>query len=353
MRDRGHCLVVERVLAKDETRVRFSLAALTKFMTENKLKLTPRDFFLYLGAMAALYTSAGSLIALFFQYIEVIFPDRLDFYFDPYSSSIRFSIASLVVVFPLYIFLVKFLNADLRRHPEKKELWIRRWLVYLTLFAAGIAVIGDLVALINTFLGGEITVRFVLKVLAVLVVALSVFGYYFLDLRGKWERESGLARWIGWLALIFVFAAVVSGFFIFGSPQTQRLMRFDLQRVADLQMIQSQVVNYWQAKEKLPVSLEDLADPLVGFAVPRDPQNDSPYGYRVVSGLTFNLCANFSRESFAPTPQVKTRPFYPVYHESVPALADDANWEHGEGEKCFERTIDPEKFPPWQIKTGR
>ena len=219
--------------------------------TQQKPKVTPKDFFLYFGAMAALYVSVGSFIALLFEYVNALFPDPLGGYRDPYSSSIRFALASLVVVFPLYMFLTKMLNRDLRAHPEKKELWIRKWLVYLTLFVGGAVIAGDLIALINTFLGGELTARFVLKVCAVFIVVGGAFGYYFYDLRGKWERDEQAARMVGWVALLVVCVSVIGGFFIIGSPQTQRLYRFDEQRVSDLTNIQWQVVNFWQQKERL------------------------------------------------------------------------------------------------------
>jgi len=43
---------------------------------------------------------------------------------------------------------------------------------------AALVVIGDLVALVYNFMGGDLTARFVLKVGAILVVAGAVFGYY-------------------------------------------------------------------------------------------------------------------------------------------------------------------------------
>jgi len=50
-------------------------------------------------------------------------------------------------------------------------------------------VIGDLVSLAYNVLGGELTVRFFLKVLVVGVIAGTIFGFYMRDLRGE-EREA-------------------------------------------------------------------------------------------------------------------------------------------------------------------
>ena len=318
---------------------------------EAKPKVTPKDFFLYVGAMAALYVSAGSFLALLFEYINALYPDPLAGYRDPYSSAIRFAMASLVVVFPLYVFLTRMLNRDLRAIPEKRELWIRRWLVYLTLFVGGAVIVGDLIALINTFLGGELTARFVLKVCAVFVVVGGAFGYYFYDLKGKWERDEKTARMVGWVSLGVVLVSVVVGFFIMGSPSTQRLLRFDEQKVSHLSNIQWQVVNYWQQKERLPAALGDMEDPLTGFVAPQDPQTGEPYVYRAVSALTFELCAVFNVESRDTAKESVSSP-RPAAPAAVPSPYEfeNANWQHGKGEKCFERTIDPERFPPQKLQ---
>jgi hypothetical protein len=69
---------------------------------------------------------------------------------------------------------------------------VRRWLTYLTMFVAASILIGDVISLVYTVLGGELTVRFVLKVLTVGAIAGSVFGYYMWDLRG--DEEAPRAR---------------------------------------------------------------------------------------------------------------------------------------------------------------
>ncbi len=313
-------------------------------------KVTPKDFFLWLGAMAALYVSTISLITLWFEYINYLFPDELQSYVDPFLGTIRYSIASLVVIFPLYIFLTRFLNQEVRRDSAKKEIWVRRWVIYLTLFVAGITLVVDLIVLINTFLGGDLTTRFILKIVVVLVVIGAGFLYYLYDLRGRWEREEKQAKMIAGIVAVAVLASIVSGFFIIGSPQTQRLFRFDQQKVSDLQNIQWQVVSYWQQKVRLPATLPDLEDPISGFVVPKDSQTGAEYGYRVVSLRTFELCAVFNLETRSGQIAEKTtavRPALPAgQYAEGPYGFESENWQHGVGETCFERTIDPDLFPP-------
>lgn len=312
---------------------------------DKKVHMSPKDFFLYVGAMITLYVSVFSLIALLFQYIDVLFPDRLDYYYDPYSAAIRWQMASLIIIFPVFLFVTRLLNKDIQTEPAKKELGIRKWLIYITLFVAGAAVLIDLIALLNTFLGGELTTRFALKVIVVLVVVGDVFIYYFFDLKGRWEKKPAQARAGMLVWAVVVASAVIGGFFIMGSPTTQRELRFDQRKVNDLQSIQWQVVNYWQQKGVLPTAITDLEDPISGFVLPVDPETDEPYGYRTTGALSFELCADFNKESSGK----EQGAIYPraMYVEGPsPAGIKGDTWEHGLGEECFERTIDPDLYPP-------
>ncbi|MEK9177460.1 MAG: hypothetical protein AAB923_04155, partial [Patescibacteria group bacterium] len=71
---------------------------------------------------------------------------------------------------------------------------------------------------------------------------------------------------------------------------------------------------------------------------PDDLESGLPYGYRATGPLTFELCASFNKAS-RPVPAGVTRPVYPYAEE---------DWRHGEGEACFSRTIDPERYSPFE-----
>ncbi len=151
-----------------------------------RAKASPKDVFLQLLSMVAFYTTVISFLVLVFQYINLGFPDPLEAGYyarDAAMSSIRWSIATLVVVFPAYIVLSWFINKQYALDPEKRNIRIRKWLTYLTLSIAAIVVVGDLVTLVFNFLEGDLTARFLLKVLAVFFAAGSSFIYYFWDIR--------------------------------------------------------------------------------------------------------------------------------------------------------------------------
>ncbi len=294
-----------------------------------------KDFFLWLGAMVALYVSSVSLILLVHQYINAWLPDlALEPYGTFYSGPIRAAIASLIVFFPLYVYLTRLIHQDVRKNPEKKTLWVGRWLTFLTLFIAGVVMAIDLVWVINSFLSGELTTRFLLKAMTILVVVGAVFWYYLNELKGAWERKEGQSKLVGALVGVVVLVSVVGGFFVIGSPMDERLHRIDEQRVQDLSNIQYQVTYHYQAKQALPATLEALQDPLTGYQVPVDPDTGAPYRYRALSGTSFELCATFAKESRAER------------GVSRPAVPFGESWEHGIGQQCFTRTIDPDLYPP-------
>ena len=303
-------------------------------------KNLPRDTFLHLLSIIALIAVAVSFGMAVFSYIDHYFPDlATDYYWSrsSYESSIRQAMAILIVVFPVFLWVSRFLKKDIKNYPEKRELKVRKWLLNLTIFVAALVIIGDLVTVINNFLRGELTMRFVLKAVTIFFISGSAFYYYLAQLR---ERVIRWMDWLSWVIVAIVVWAVAWGFVIIGSPFEQRERRFDERRINDLQMIQSQLVNYWQRKGSLPENLNELEDSISGFLVPADPQTGQVYEYFTEDKkLKFKLCATFNRPVSGEESRVSPKPVFPrgeIYD----------NWRHDSGTQCFDRTIDPELYPP-------
>ena len=303
------------------------------------LRSTPKDFFLHLLNIVTFYIAVINFITLFLQYINVLFPDPLNFYHTGMTDAVRLSMSILLIAVPVYILTSWMLGKDLKGTPEKRELGLRKWLIYLTLFVAAITIIIDLITLVNNFLSGELTIQFFLKTIVVLIVAVVVFGYYIWDLRRKDRETSKTPRKLAWTVSFVVLASIISGFFIVGTPAVQRDRRFDEQRVSDLQTLQSQIVNYWDQKDVLPQSLNNLEDSISGYIVPKDPQTEESYEYKVIGDLTFELCATFKKPSgeFG-TVSVPVDPYF------FRGISSQQNWAHETGRTCFERTIDPDLY---------
>lgn len=307
-------------------------------------KTTPRDFFLWAGAVIALYGSVISLIALLFEYVNTAFPDPLAYYGDPYGGAVRAAMAGVLVLVPTTLVLLRIIRKSIVKEPGKAEVWVRRWALVLTIFIAVAVILIDLITLITTFLGGELSVRFGLKVAIVLLVALGVFMHFLADLKGYWIQNAKKANLVGVGVGVLALASVIAGFFIIGTPGEIRMLRYDEQKVSDLQSIQYQVVNYYQQKGELPEDLTYLNDPISSFMTPKDPQSGDAYRYAATGALSFELCASFNE----PTPDTKGQGSYPSHDMGYPSIGIDENWQHEEGEACFARTIDPERYPQFE-----
>lgn len=311
--------------------------------TKTDLYTSPKDVFLHLLMMVMLYIGVISLISLSFAYINYSFPDPLDYYRFGILDNIRIQSSMLIVSFPLLLMLAKIIQRDFRKNPAKHNLKFRKWLVYLTLFFAALTIVIDLIQLVNRFYGGELTTSFILKVISVLTVAGAVFAYYIWDVQHE-PYKSKVPALVAGIASVAIFFMLILGFFIAGSPATQRQIRMDERRINDLQMIQGEVINYWQLKRVLPPTLADLRSDINGFSVPSDPETNLFYEYSVLGPLKFSLCATFNKEDQNAAAENSKFSAPVPYGREYPFGASES-WVHGVGRKCFDRIIDPEFFP--------
>ena len=153
--------------------------------------LSAREAFLYLVLFVSLYLAAWHLGSLLFDLVNQAFPDASEAAWERgrRPSSIRWSMASVIIALPVFLFMARHLALELARSPAKRLSAVRRWLTYLTLFVAAGVLIGDMITLVYNLLGGELSTRFLLKVGIAAVIAGSIFGYYLTDLRRE-EREA-------------------------------------------------------------------------------------------------------------------------------------------------------------------
>lgn len=332
-------------------------------------KISPKFFFLSLGTLVGLITTVTAFLNLAFEILNAQFQDALNgsyvIGYNPYQfEGARSALAMLIIFFPAYMLLSYFWNKSIKKGLGKIDEQIRKWLVYLVLFLSAVVVAVDLVVLVQSFVGGEITARFIMKVLVALLVAVVVAGYHLIvlwtpeaDSKNAVYRHRGMVMNV-FISIILVVGLIGLSFAVMGSPNTQRDFRLDQTRLNDLQNIQGQVINYWQQREKMPTTLSDLADPLSGYMIPRDPESDSglAYEYRLTGAMSFEICATFSKpipegwqdygKGGGIVPMYEGRDMAVSYPYPGPGGVNDS-WVHDAGRTCFERTIDPEIYKPY------
>lgn len=257
-----------------------------------------------------------ALGTLYFKVIEHFFPDPLQsVYYYSYggaSNAIHYAIAALIIGFPLFVVSLRMWFKKFREEEQKVESDLTKWVTYLVLLIAAVVIVGDLITILYTFLQGEISIRFFLKGLTVLVLASSIFGFYFLE-RKKIQYHDDVQRKtfqvFGWGLFALSALGVVLGFVATGSPASERDRTFDLRRSGDLQELSMCINNFASQFERLPARLAELENTssLSYCASKRDPVTGESYEYTAITPLeiteeglrmgTFELCATFALPS--------------------------------------------------------
>lgn len=301
-------------------------------------KTTAKDFFLWFGAMLALYWSISSFIFLIFNYIDYAFPNALAYTANPYQSGMPYEMASLIVLVPIYIGLMMLIRRDIAADTTRKDIWVRRWAIILTLFIAGISIAIDVITVLTSFFRGEeMTTAFLFKITLVFLIAAAVFMHFLADLRGYWSKNHKREQVISLAVGVLVLLSIGAGFVIVGTPQQAQQMRYDSQRISDLQSIQREVTGYWQTTRRLPASLAELSNFMGEYGTLTDPDTNIAYEYSTISDLSFKLCATFTTSSS----NISNSYARPVRNKGIMG-----SWVHKAGYDCFIRTINPQLYPP-------
>ena len=252
----------------------------------------------------ALFVSAFSLGAVLFRLIDLALPDPAGVPPEVSRELLRLSVSALVVASPLFAFVARVVRRDVEARPGARASRIRLQLTYLTLLVASCVLVGAVTALVYSFLGGELTARFVLKALAVAAIAGGAFGYYLRDLREA-EREPRNAQAtrrrdpVPALAAAAAAVALVAGLVALGSPAGRRLERLDARRAQDLDAISRAIDRHAATHERLPASLDELQRRAAAPVAIADPVTHAPYDYEAGAGTAYELCATFARATVA------------------------------------------------------
>jgi hypothetical protein len=309
----------------DGLAIHYEKAVGLKIPTRNRSGAAAKDAFYYLLAFATLATWTIGLGSLVFTLIERWIADPLapaSYGSGPYANSaLASSIASSLVAFPIYLFVMRLIARDIRLDPEKLESDVRKWLTYIALLVATSVMIGDLVTVLDFFLRGELTSRFLAKAATVLLLSGAVLWYHLGELKRPVSdartsthlRDMGAATVAG----IAIAIAVVFGLLNLGGPKNQRLVQADHKRVENLVTIVYQVNGRWRSSKTLPSSMEGLPAGLL-----RDPLTQQPYEYHARGENQYEVCATFDRDNRGDAPTLQ-----------------GTFWNHPKGRFCFE--LDP------------
>lgn len=297
-----------------------------------------RDAFLYLLSFSTLATWSSALGSLLFQFINRWFPDPVtrDAAYN-LRTAVTWQMASIAVAFPIFLLVTRTILREAQNGPERLQSGVRKWLTYIALLLTAGAMICDLIWFFDYFLTGELTSRFVLKALAVLLICGAIFVYYLGSLR--WDRHTDVRQVrnrslrFGIGAAVVVAVSFCVGLGVAGMPAQQRHLEADRKRVQDLRGVAYGVYSWHRraVAEKSSTPLPQALSALVGKDIRPsqavDPETKTFYEYHVKTGATYELCATFS-DAEEPG-QVPLTQF----------------WHYGKGRTCF--SLDASQPPAW------
>ena len=268
-----------------------------------------REAFFYLLSFAMLGVWVVALVWLGDMLIDRAFPSALDYDNLYQRSSIAWQMASIIIAFPIYLWIGYLLSREVAKRPETLDSGVRKWLTYIALVITAGTLVGDGVWFLTTFLTGEISQRFIFKALMLFVIVGCVYWYYLATIRV--DRPTGsYNRTFGSLAVVGVLLAVILGFVGIGSPSYGLGLNYDNQRTRDLYWLEDSVHDVYSPKKGLPRGLAQV-DPAGSHSI--DPSG-RPYTYLPGTGANYRLCANFDTDTRANTRD---------------------SWRHGKGLWCY------------------
>jgi hypothetical protein len=286
-------------------------------MPTNNAKYT----FIYLLSLVGLVFVAVPSAMVLFQLINKFIPDPASSSFS--QEPVKFAIAALLVASPLYYWTMAFLNRSLLDQSLEKGAAARRWLTYLILFVAAVIVIGWLIGTINVFLSGELTMRFILKLLTVLAIAGTIFSYYFWDSKREIIAHDKVNRAFLFGSLAAVILCFGSAWLVVDSPKVARAHRMDQNIINDLTQIDSALNTYYNDNKKLPATLTELVSSRYYLASDNlSDDTKAAYEYRVISDKNYELCANFQLPN-------------PIDNNYMYDKVAAERWQHPTGRHCF------------------
>lgn len=288
-----------------------------------------QHFFFYTVSFLALAFLVFGWGGIVFQFINKFFPDPLVFAYQGLydQDAVKFGIASIFVAAPIFFLLTNLIVKQLRKGEILEDSKVRRWLIYIVLFVTAAVAIGDLIAVLFSFLNGEFTGRFVLKALTILFLALAIFGYYFWDVRKKdmVHKVYPLNAEVLYLSLTAVVVVFGTAFFLIDKPSVAREKKIDTQTISDLENVDNSLRGYFDQKGMLPEDLTEMKK--TNFAIKLS--ENSSVEYQKTGEESFNLCANFKRSNLADFEAISSKPAGFVGN----------TWEHEADRVCFERIV--------------
>ena len=325
-------------------------------------KCTLKDVFFYFFAFATLCYSIYHFLSITFDIINKLVPDALSgsgayISYSNSADSFRFSVASLAIVFPVFVIMSWYINRAIERDNALAHIKVRAVFIWLSITVSIITVLGSAVSVLYTYLGGEYTARFFFKALAVFITASIIGAYYAYLLKRDYTVVNKRPLIMSGIAIFIMLATIIYGISVIGSPTEIRNRKLDGQRLNNVSATETNIISYLDDNKSLPKSLMDLINSKSTYSndifALKDPETGEYFKYKVISNINNNwqyqLCANFSTDHQRDLSGNDDYEYYGVYingdmrtidnfnftNYRISVTGDNLDLGHKKGENCF------------------
>ena len=289
----------------------------------------PKFAFYYMLSLVSLIFLSISIGQIFFQIINKSIDDPIGTFGGNFSSgTLRFGISALIISAPVFFTLMRIIYKSLFDGKLNRDSEVRKWLTYFILFISSVVMIGWMIATLNNYLNGEITLKFALKALTSIAIASIIFSFFFYDIRRKdvvGAKDKVVSSYF-YGSLVLVSVSLIAGFIFSDSPATVRAKKHDRLIIENFQQIENAINSFYTENKKLPENLSVLTDResfkyFVSDQNIKDPQSGKAYEYRVLEKERFEICGEFQRTNKDEKDEIDK-----IYVD---------RWPHEAGRQCF------------------
>jgi hypothetical protein len=158
--------------------------------------------------------------------------------------------------------------------------------------------IGWLIGTINSFLDGDLTLKFILKSITAIGISASIFTFFLYDIKRENVKgnKDNVVKAYFYGSLVFVLAVFIASLFFVESPSATRDRKIDEQIINNFSSLEYAINDYYNQFNKMPVSLMEVKEESKSILRDedlRDPESKELFEYKVTGETSFELCANF------------------------------------------------------------
>lgn len=288
---------------------------------------SPKLAFYYCLSLVTLVIGSVSVGIIGFELINKLFPLISESYYS--ESGVKSAISGIIISFPIYYYITWNIYKGIKEEEFSIDAGPRKWLIYFIIFISSVIMIGSLIELINNYLDGEATINSLLKIITVLSISATIFGFYFTDIKSKEINHSFNKKYF-LLSTCLVLIIFISAFLIIESPTEARNRKMDQVTINNLEQINASINRFYSENNRLPENIEELVSENYPYIMTQnfiEQSTNKYYIYNILSNTKFELCATFYSTN------LNKNDYY------------GNSWRHNKGYQCITKKIEE-----WNLK---